>query len=361
MTAQTGQQITDIGLLALPDSTPAALYGLYEVLASVGVVWQALTGEPVACAPLQVRILSEHAQPFTCAGGVPIAPHAALADVDRVDLVIVADLAVSPDDDPRGRWPAAADWLRRQHAAGATICSVCTGAILLADAGLLDGLEATTHWSVAGLFRDYFPAVRLHPERIVLAAGPEQRIVTSGGAASWEDLALYLIARCRGEAEAVRAAKVFVLGDRSEGQLLYAAMSKPRRHEDAVIAAAQTWISDHYAGESPVARMVERSGLGDRTFKRRFKAATGYAPMDYVHRLRIEEAKQLLESTGTATDEIARQVGYRDPTFFRRLFKRNTGVTPGRYRQRFRAIGDPSAGVSVLEAPASGGHQDAAA
>jgi transcriptional regulator GlxA family with amidase domain len=338
MTRESGQPISDVGLLALPDSTPAALYGLYEVLASVGVVWQALTGEAVSCEPLQVRILSERRAPFTCAGGVPIAPHAALADVDRVDLVIVADLAVAPNEDPRGRWPAAADWLRRQHAAGATICSVCTGAILLADAGLLDGLEATTHWSVAGLFRDYFPLVQLHPERIVLAAGPDQRIVTSGGAASWEDLALYLIARCRGEAEAVRAAKVFVLGDRSEGQLLYAAMAKPRRHEDAVIAAAQDWIADHYACDSPVARMVERSGLGERTFKRRFKAATGYTPMDYVHRLRIEEAKQLLESTAVATDEIARQSGYQDPAFFRRLFKRTTGVTPARYRQRFRRI-----------------------
>jgi transcriptional regulator GlxA family with amidase domain len=360
MTASSIQPITDIGLLALPDSTPAALYGLYEVLASVGVVWQALTGEPAACEPLRVRILSEHAEPFTCAGGVPIAPHAGMADVDRVDLVIVADLAVSPDEDPRGRWPAAADWLRRQHAAGATICSVCTGAILLADAGLLDDLEATTHWSVTGLFRDYFPSVRLHPERIVLAAGPEQRIVTSGGAASWEDLALYLIARCRGEAEAVRAAKVFVLGDRSEGQLLYAAVAKPRRHEDAVIAAAQAWIAEHYTGESPVARMGEQAGLGERTFKRRFKAATGYAPMDYVHRLRIEEAKQLLESTATATDEIARQVGYRVPTFFRRLFKRRTGVTPARYRQRFRAIGGAGVEAGVLVAPAAGGHQDAA-
>jgi transcriptional regulator GlxA family with amidase domain len=354
MSANAEQEITDIGLLALPDSTPAALYGLYEILSSVGLVWQALTGEPADCEPLRVRILSERAEPFTCAGGVPIAPHAALADVDRLDLVIVADLAVATADDPRGRWPAAAHWLRRQHQTGATICSVCTGAILLADAGLLDGLEATTHWSVTDLFRAYFPSVLLHPARIVLATGPEQRIVTSGGAASWEDLALYLIARCRGEAEAIRAAKTFVLGDRSEGQLLYAAMAKPRRHEDAVIADAQAWIADHYAGDSPIARMVERSGLGERTFKRRFKAATGYAPMDYVHRLRIEEAKQLLESTGTATDEVARQVGYRDPTFFRRLFKRSTGVTSARYRQRFRAIGRVGDRVGEPTGSASG-------
>lgn len=339
MSVDRAQSVSTIGLLALPDSTPAALYGLYELLTSVGVAWPALTGEPADCEPLSVRILSEGAEAFRCAGGVPIAPDGSIADAGRLDLVIVADLAVAPDADPRGRWPEVVRWLREQHQAGAVLCSVCTGAILLAEAGLLDGLEATTHWSVTDLFRVCYPSVRLHPERIVLAAGPEQRIITSGGAASWEDLALYLIARCCGEAEAVRTAKIFVLGDRSEGQLLYAAMAKPRRHEDAVIADALAWIGEQYAADNPVARMVERSGLGERTFKRRFKAATGYAPMDYVHRLRVEEAKQLLESSGAATDEIARQAGYSDPTFFRRLFKRVTGVTPARYRQRFRTIG----------------------
>lgn len=341
MTPRKDSPPTTVSLLALPDSTPAALYGLYEVLAAAGVVWSQITGEPPAGPRMAVRLVSPSAEPFTCAIGTPIAPHAAFTDIPRSDVVIVADLALPPGLDPRGRWAETARWVRGQYEAGAVVCSVCTGAVLLAEAGLLDGREATMHWSVADLFRAYYPQVTLHPQRIVLPTGPEQRIVTSGGAASWEDLALYLIARFCGEAEAVRVAKTFVLGDRSEGQLLYAAMPRPRRHDDAIVARSQAWIAEHYAAENPVARMVAQSGLPERTFTRRFKAATGYSPMEYVQTLRIEEAKQLLEAGGDPTDVVAHQVGYDDPAFFRRLFKRRTGVTPARYRQRFQSVGKP--------------------
>jgi len=328
-----------VGLLALPESTPAALYGLYEVFASVAVTWHELTGEPAAGPPMEVRILSASGEAFRCPLGVPIVPHAALGAAGRTDLVVVADLALAPGCDPRGRWPTEVAWLRSQFAAGTTVSSVCTGAIVLADAGLLDGEVATSHWSVVELFKEYYARVRLHPERILTLSGPDQRLITSGGAAAWEDLALYVIARFSGEAEALRAAKVFLFGDRSEGQLLYAARARPRRHEDAAIARVQSWIAEHYALENPVARMIAESGLKERTFKRRFQAATGYSPVDYVQTLRIEEAKQLLESTQEPTDAVAERVGYGDPTFFRRLFKRRTGVTPARYRQRFQSIG----------------------
>lgn len=328
-----------MSLLALPESTPAALYGLFEVFSSVGVVWTELTGEPPAGPRLATRILGLGAEPFTCAAGVPIAPHCAIDAVDQTDLIVVTDLALPAGVDPRGRWPAAGAWLRRQLDQGGTVCSVCTGAVLLADAGLLDGEEATTHWSVAELFRECFPSVLLRPGRIVLPAGPEGRIVTSGGAASWEDLALYLIARFCGEAEAVRIAKIFLFGDRSEGQMLYAAMARPRRHQDAAVSRCQEWIAEHYASEDAISGMLAQSGLGERTFTRRFRAATGYSPVEYVQTLRVEEAKQLLETTDAPTDVVADRVGYRDPAFFRRLFKRKTGVTPARYRQRFQAIG----------------------
>ena len=133
-------------------------------------------------------------------------------------------------------------------------------------------------------------------------------------------------------------AKIFLIGDRSEGQLPYAAMVRPRPHGDQVIADCQTWIADHYAAPNPVSRMVERSGLPERSFKRRFSAATGFKPVAYVQTLRIEEAKQQLETTDWPTDRIGAAVGYEDPASFRRLFKRQTGITPARYRQRFRGV-----------------------
>lgn len=338
MNRSDSQRPVSIALVALPESTPATLYGLYEVFSSVGVTWGEVTGQRANGPRMEARIIAAGREPFTSAIGLPIAPQASFDEVTRADAVIVTDLAISLDIDPRGRWPEAAAWVRARHEAGAMVCSVCTGSLFLAAAGLLDGEEATTHWSAAPLFQRYFPAVKLRPERIILPAGTGHSILTSGGVASWEELALYLIARFCGQMEAVRAAKLFVLGDRSDGQLPYAAMTRLRQHGDAVVATCQEWIADNYAASNPVARMVAHSGLPERTLKRRFKAATGYSPVEYVQALRIEESKQLLETTAEVIDRVAQVVGYEDPTFFRRLFKRRTGVTPARYRQKFRTL-----------------------
>lgn len=328
-----------VALLALPETTPGALYGLYEVFAAVGVAWGAITGETAACRRMAPRIVAARPEPFVTTLGTPLVPQAAIAEVPHCDVVIVTDLDIAPATELTGRWPEEAAWVRARYNEGAMVCSVCTGSIFLAEAGLLDGLEATTHWSTAGLFRARYPAVRLRPERILCPAGEGHRILTGGGSSSWQDLALALIGRFCGAPEAVRIAKLFVLGDRSDGQLPFATMSRPAYHEDAVIADCQTWLADHYAAPNPVRRLVERSGLPERTFKRRFKAATGYTPVEYVQSLRVEEAKQLLETTDEPTDAVALAVGYEDPAYFRRLFKRSTGITPARYRQRFRLIG----------------------
>jgi transcriptional regulator GlxA family with amidase domain len=338
MTGQSEDKPIHVSILALPESTPVAIYGLYEVFSSVGVVWPELTGEGESAPRFEVKIVSLDGKPFTCPIGITIAPNASVDDIAETDVVIATDLALPPGFEPADRWPEMSEWLRARHREGAIVCSVCTGTVLLAVAGVLDGEDATTHWSACDLFARYFPDVALRPERIVVPAGEGHRVITSGGSSSWEDLALYLIGRLCGPAEAIRTAKIFLFGDRSDGQLPYAAAIRPRTHSDAVIRACQEWVGAHYDDSNPVAKMVARSGLNERTFKRRFRAATGQSPMDYVQTLRIEEAKQELETSDMATDDIACSVGYEDPTYFRRLFKKRTGITPGRYRQRFRMV-----------------------
>lgn len=328
-----------IALVALPEASGAVLYGIREVMMSVGAAWEGLTGEVDRGRTTDVSIIAERRQAGDCAMGVPVQPDADFADARRFDVIVVPDLAVDPEFDPRGRWPKACSWLRGQYQGGAVVCSVCTGSILLAEAGLLDGLAATTHWGARRIFETWYPAVKLSAERILVPTGPEHRVITSGGSASWADLVLYLIARFCGRKQAVRTAKVFVLGDRSDGQLPFSAMMRPRRHGDGAIDDCQAWIAGHYATPSPVAAMIKRSGLADRTFKRRFRAATGYTPIEYVQTLRVEEAKHLLETTSLPMDEVSTAVGYQDPSSFRRLFKRLTGVSPARYRQRFGSIG----------------------
>lgn len=327
-----------ICILALPESSGAVLYGLFEVFTVFSEQWAKITGKEDHLAEFDVKIVAPSITPFTCVGGVPVTPHASYEEINHIDVVIITDLAVDPGLDHSKRWLDIISWLHRVHDAGGLLCSVCSGSVLLAASGLLDGRQATTHWAFIDHFRQFFPAVKLEPNRILIPDTEDIHIVTMGGMSAWEDLALYLMARFYGEATAIRAAKLFLIGDRSEGQLLFSAMVKPKRHEDEVIAKSQQWISSHYDSPNPVKLMVKQSGLAERTFKRRFKAATGYTPIDYIQTLRVEEAKQMLETTADAIDIIAKQAGYEDPTSFRRLFKRLTGVTPGRYRQRFRSI-----------------------
>ena len=322
-------------ILAVPESTPTALYGLYEVLISVGRTWEEITGEKADAPRLSPAIMTRGGRPVIGAYGIPITPHERLGEAD---VIIVPDLALQPGLDPARQWGEEMEWLRARHAEGTVICSVCTGSVMLAAAGLLDGYEATTHWSAVDIFREHFPKVKLTPQKILTPAGPGHQIITAGGATSWEELALYLVARFSSGAEAVRISKIFLLGDRSDGQLPFAGARRARHHDDATMAEVQAWVADNYNQRNPVGRMIRMSGLAERTFIRRFLAATGYRPIEYVLTLRIEEAKQILECTQTPVEDIAAEIGYEDSNYFRRLFKRTVGITPTQYRRRFASV-----------------------
>jgi len=339
MPALVKSAAVSVSLVTVPEVSAAVVYGLHEVFTCVGTAWENLTGQRTNSRKMIPRIVgSSTALLRTSLGATLLAEHT-FEEAHRSDIVIVPDLNLGPNTDPQGQWPDAIEWLQDQHAKGAIICSVCSGSLMLAEAGLLDGCEATTHWSARPLFQQCYPMVLLRAERILVPSGAEHRIVTSGGSTSWTDLALYLVARFCGDAEARHIAKIFLFGDRSNGQLPFAAMVRPAQHEDAIIAQSQTWVADNYAVAYPVSAMVNQSKLNDRTFKRRFKAATGYAPLEYVQSLRIEEAKQILETTDMAIDDVASSVGYDEPNSFRRLFKRTTGIPPHQYRLRFARIG----------------------
>jgi len=147
-----------------------------------------------------------------------------------------------------------------------------------------------------------------------------------------------LIARLCGPEHALRTAKVYLLSGHEDGQLPFTVRSRCIQKNDAVINQCQEWIAENYTAANPVATMAEQSGLKQRTFARRFRSATGYLPMEYVHTLRIEEAKQIIETELGSIDHIGYKVGYEDATFFRRLFKRKTGVTPAAYRRKIARI-----------------------
>ena len=149
---------------------------------------------------------------------------------------------------------------------------------------------------------------------------------------------MYLITRLCGPEQALQTTKIHLLSDHSGGQLPFAVVTPRLQQADAVIGDCQVWIADNYACSNPVARMTARAGLKPRTFARRFRSATEYQPMDYVHAVRVEAAKRLLETNHVGVEEIGHAVGYGDPTSFRRLFKRKAGLTPAAYRRKFVGI-----------------------
>jgi transcriptional regulator GlxA family with amidase domain len=327
-----------VALLAAPETSPSVLYGLYDVLVSVGAVFADMTiGEP-GDALLDVRIVAAGAAPFRCFGQILVEPDDSIGDLANVDVAIVCDMYTPIDSPRRGRYSGEIDWLRRMHAGGSLIASVCTGSLMLAEAGLLDGRQSSCHWAYRDLFRKHYPRVELTEDSILNLTSESQGVITAGGVTAWQDLALHLISRLCGPAQALQTAKVFLLAGHEDGQRPFAAMTRPNQVRDAVIGQCQAWIAQQYHCTNPVAAMTERSGLQPRTFARRFRSATGYLPIEYVHAVRIEEARRILETEASAIDEVGYQVGYDDPTFFRRLFKRKTGLSPAAYRRKMAGI-----------------------
>jgi len=338
MTNPVGSSKPLIAVLAAPETSPSVLYGFYDVLLSVGAVYPDMTAGTPSEAMLDVRIVAATGKPFRCFGNVPVEPHAAIDDIDRVDVAIVCDMYTPIDCAPHGRYGTEIAWLQRMHRNGALIASVCSGSLILAEAGLLDGRECTAHWAYRDLFREQYPKVKLTAGSILNLNCETEGVITAGGVTSWQDLALHIIARLCGTQHALRTAKIFLLSGHEDGQLPFAAMSRRVQNSDVIIAKCQRWIAENYTSQNPVASMTEYSGLAPRTFARRFRAATGYLPMEYVHAVRIEEAKQIIETEDGDMDEAGYRVGYEDPTFFRRLFKRQVGLTPAAYRRKFSGL-----------------------
>lgn len=323
-------------ILALPQTAGSALYGLLDVLTSTGRVWQTLTRtEPVAM-PFDVRIVSTGRRSFRCGNGIPVSPSVSIRDNPPADIIIIPQLWFGPDEQLAGRFPEVTGWIRERYARGARIYSVCSGALLLAEAGLLDGREATSHWGYQQLFERRYPKVRFRPEPSLCFSDATGRLVTAGGSTSWHDLVLHVIARHVSPGEALHVAQAYLLKPHEEGQLPYRPLVKPLPHPDAAVRDTELWLTKHFRESRAVARAVEHSRLVERTLKRRFKASTGQTLIDYLQNLRIEEAKRQLESSNRSADTISADVGYEDASFFRRVFKRRTGLTPVRYRRMFQ-------------------------
>lgn len=328
----------EVLIVAVPETAGSALYGMLDVLMAAGNVWQTLARTGLEQRLFNVRIIAPRANTFTCGNGIPVAPECAVDEDPGAEIVILPELWLGPDDDLSGRYTKLLEWIRRKHNTGATLYSACSGSVMLAATGLLDGCEATSHWGYQDLFRTRFPKVHFRPEPILVFADPAGSIVTAGGTSSWHDLALHIISRHGSPGEALRIAKVYLMKWHSEGQLPYATLVRRMPHADSIVRQCENWLTEHFCNSDVIKQVVKRSKLPERTLKRRFKAATGTTLIDYVQNIRIEKAKRLLESDRLPVEEISIEVSYEDVSFFRRIFKRLTGLTPSQYRRMYQPV-----------------------
>jgi len=327
-------------IVAAPETAGSALYGMVDVLLAAGNIWQTLVRSETEDKLFQVSIVSPEKAIFSCGNGIPVNPDCAIADDPYADIVILPELWLGPDEDLNGRYPELMAWLRHMYKQGATLYSACSGSVMLAESGLLDGCQATSHWGYKDLFRTHYPKVHFCPEPNLVFADPAGRIVTAGGTTSWHDLAIHIISRHGSSGEALRIAKVYLLKWHSEGQLPYASLVRSAPHADSVVRGCEQWLKKNYKQSNAVTQVVEKAEIPERTLKRRFKTATGATLIEYIQNLRIEEAKTLLETEQMPVDDISVAVSYEDVSFFRRLFKRLTGLTPSQYRRMFKPVID---------------------
>lgn len=318
-----------LSLLALPESFLSCLSGLYDTFEVAG------TSIAPGRIAFDVEIVAATDPVQSHTSRFPIIPHRTIDQIGETDLVVIPAAVVDDVAWTLGRHPDVLAWIRTMHRRGAVLCSVCSGALLLAESGLLDGHEATTHWNEARRFREHFPDVRLRLERVLVVTGPDERLVTAGASAAWHDLALYLISRYGGADAAQAVAKFFMLQWHAHGQTPYLGFEADTSHGDAAITRAQAWIEERWRVPEILSELPAAAGLTERTFTRRFRLATGNSPNAYVQHKRVHEAKSLLERTHQPIEQICWAVGYDDPASFRRLFKRLTNVTPGAYRRMF--------------------------
>jgi AraC family transcriptional activator FtrA len=278
-----------------------------------------------------LKVCAETLEPLRVVGGFSMQAAHGLDVLAEADTVIVPGVA-----DVRGPVsPALVSALRRAHARGARMVSICSGAFALAAAGLLDGRAATTHWKYAELLQERYPAVAVNPSVLYVDEGD---VLTSAGSAAGLDLLVHLVRNDHGPNVANAVARRLVIPPHREGgqaQFIQAAVT-PVEDDDAV-ARAMSWALDNLARPISVAELAGVAHMSERSFIRHFKRQTGTSPLRWVISQRVAASLPMLESTGAPVEEIGAAVGFESPVTFRHHFTRAMRTSPSAYRRAFSA------------------------
>lgn len=227
-------------------------------------------------------------------------------------------------------------WISQQQVSNKTVLTAaCNGNFLLAETGLLKNKKATTHWSMSKLFIDKYRSTELQPEKIIVDEGS---IISAAGVTSYFNLGLHIIQRFGSIDLSLNCAKVFLVDSGRKIQTPYQVYQFSQTHGDEEISKIQFWLESNFKENVSLDKLAGIGNIGKKTLMRRFKKATGETPLGYVQKLRIENAKRLLESKNLSFAEVTWEVGYNDVSSFHKAFKTETGLTPIEYRTKFSLL-----------------------
>lgn len=319
--AERREVVAEVGLLIYPDCQLAAVYGLTDLfrIASQWVPYQADHQRTVRVSHWQV----EQDDVVCVWDSHPGGAH-------RLSYIIAPPSIVMPAK--MQAMPVAARWMVARHHEGATVGSICAGAFVLAETGLIDGRRVTTHWAFSDELAARYPKLELAAERMVIDDGD---IVTAGGILAWTDLGLTLVEKLMGLQTMLATARFLLVDPPRRDQDPYRSFAPKFDHGDTAILHVQHHIHATASQAHEIPDLADRAGLTERTFLRRFVKATGLRPTEYIQQIRMMQARDALETTGLPVAQIAWNVGYSDGAAFRKIFLRVTGLKPTQYRQRF--------------------------
>ncbi|MCY1275701.1 HTH-type transcriptional regulator CdhR [compost metagenome] len=323
------RRIRHVTLLAFENSLEMSIAMARDIFHAASTIAGKELRSPRARLQDLVKVATLDGKPVKTFSGAYLTPDVSISDIDRTDLIIVSGVWGSIDDFIR-KHQSVVEWIRQQYAKKAIMASFTTGTFLLAEAGILDGKVATVYWRMAAEFRAKYPNITLQPERNITSA---DNIFCSTGVNSAMEMALYLIEKIWGHASAERISQTFYMDVPREHSEFLLSFDEQKRHNDDKILAAQQWLESNFASEILLEEVAGRMGMGLRSFMRRFKNATGETPVQYLQKVRVGIAKELILHTSLSIDEISYRVGYRDVSFFCRVFKRLEKSTPGAYKK----------------------------
>lgn len=261
-----------------------------------------------------------------------ITPTKTIDKIERTDLIIVSGI-VGNIDKQIERNILFVDWMKDQRIThGSEIASLCRGAFLLAETGLLNGKSCATHWITHDQFKQKYPQVNLIPDKII---SEDNGIYSSGGAYSFLNLLIHLIEKYYGREIAIKCSKVAEIEYDRIDQNQFVIFSGQKEHSDEAIKAVQEYVELHYSDQLSVESLADKSLISRRNFVRRFKKATNNTPLEYIQRVRIEAAKKRLESSTLNVQQVMYESGYNDNKSFRNTFKKYSGLTPIEYRKKY--------------------------